>query len=82
MTCPKYIIGYTSMAVEPPDQPLDRSLFELREILGDTLIIIDIIRELRPSSEATRHMPNLYAQLGTLQRIVRRARRGLIRHIT
>jgi hypothetical protein len=70
------------MAVEPSDQPLDRCLFEPRETLGDTLIITDVIRELRPSPEAARHVPNLYAQLGTLQRIVRRARRLLIRHIT
>jgi predicted ATPase len=70
------------MAVEPPDQPLDHCLFELRETLGDTLIITDVIRELRPSPDAARHLPNLYIQLGTLQRIVRRARRVLIRHIT
>jgi predicted ATPase len=70
------------MAVEPSDQPFDRCLFELRETLGDTLIITDVIRELRPSPDATRHVPNLYAQLGTLQHIVRRARRLLIRHIT
>jgi hypothetical protein len=70
------------MNVEPPDGVLDRRLGELRETLADTLIIVDVLRDLGPRPEAARLLPYLHTQLGTLQHVVRRVRRILARYGT
>jgi hypothetical protein len=69
------------MNAKSPNQLLDQFLLELRQTLADTFIVADIIHELGPSPEATRLLPSLYAQLGTLQRIVRRVRSVLKRYV-
>jgi hypothetical protein len=81
MIYPKYTIGYKRMNVEPIDGRLDRHLWELRDTLADTLIIIDVIRDLGPRPEAARLLPQLYIQLATVQQAVRRARRVLTRYV-
>jgi hypothetical protein len=67
------------MNAEPWNRPLDRFFLDLRQTLADTLIILDIIRELGPSPKGVRLLPNLYTQLGSLQRIVRLTRQLLKR---
>jgi hypothetical protein len=69
------------MNVEPTNGLLDRHLWELRETFADTMIIIDVIRDLGPRPEAARLLPQLYIQLATVQQVVRRARRVLTRYV-
>jgi hypothetical protein len=81
MICPEYTIGHMRMNVEPTNGLLDRHLWELRETFADTMIIIDVIRDLGPRPEAARLLPQLYIQLATVQQVVRRARRVLTRYV-
>jgi hypothetical protein len=81
MTRHKYIIGYMVMNVEPTAGLLDRHLWELRDTFADTLIILDVIRDLGTRPEAARLLPHLYVQLTTVQQVVRRARRVLRRYV-
>jgi hypothetical protein len=67
------------MNADPTDRPLDSALLQLRIALANALTVTDAIRALRPRDHHL--LPNLYAELSTLQRVVGRARAVLRRHI-
>jgi hypothetical protein len=67
------------MNAEPITPELDRTLLQLRISLANALTVTDAIRALRPRGDHL--MPNLYTELGTLQRVVGRARAVLRRYL-
>jgi hypothetical protein len=67
------------MNAESTKTELDRALLLLRISLANALTVTDMIRTLRPGGNHL--LPHFYAELSTLQHIVRRARAVLRRYL-
>ena len=67
------------MRAEPTEPPLDHAFFQLRIALANALTVTDAIRAIRPRGNHL--LPHLYTELGTLQRVVKRARAVLRRYL-
>jgi hypothetical protein len=67
------------MSAGSTETPLDHALLQRRISLANALTVADAIRALRPRGNHL--MPNLYTELGTLPRVVGRARAVLRRYL-